>query len=412
LAKKQKKVTSERIPTRHELSKWQRQMKIRRIVIIAAVVFLVGISGWVGYGLYKDRQNNPLRQVVIEVNGVDFTMDYFVKTLDAVTEGMNSSTLSMYGNYFASMVADSIVDGEVLRQKAPTLNITVSTAEIDAVLEQNDYDERYRDMVTATLLEQKLRNHFGAGLNNTEMQQAHIQVMLVESQEVATSLISKIGAGGNFTALVGNYSCNSSIEGDLGWLPEELMPNSLIANAAFNLTPPALSQPIYDATAVKEVGYWLIEVTDVQNQTINALVMLLPSKAQAEQIKAQLAAGGNFSTLAANYSQHKSKTSGGKIDGLKRGNMTSTAFDAVAFNMTINTISEPVKDTSVKTTGGYWLVMVLDRADRTLEQATVEQLIDKRYNDLRAAWTQNSTIKTYLDSSKLSWAVSKVLAGR
>jgi len=414
LAKKQKKATPERTPTKHQLSKWQRQMKIRRILIIAAVVFLVGISSWVGYGYYADYRARTAawHEVVIEVNDVDLTMEYFVKTLDALTAGMNSSTLSLYGSYFASLVADSIIDGELIRQKAPTLNISVSTAEIDAMLKQYQSDERYRDMVTANLLEQKIRDHFGAGLNNTEIRQAHVQVMLVESQEVATGLVAQIGAGGNFTALAKNYSCNSSIEGDLGWLPEELMPNSLIANAAFNLTPPALSQPIYDQTAVKEVGYWLIEVTAVQNQTINALVMLLPSKAQAEQIKAQLAAGGNFSALAGNYSQHKSKANGGKIDGLKRGNMTSTAFDAVAFNLTVGTLSEPVKDTSVETTGGCWLVMVMDRADRKLEQATMEQLIDKRYNDWRAAWTQNSTIKTHLDTNKLSWAVNKVLEGR
>ena len=135
-----------------------------------------------------------------------------------------------------------------------------------------------------------------------------------------------------------------------------------------------ISQPIYDETAVKKVGYWLIEVTDAQNQTINALVMLLPSKAQAEQVKAQLAAGGNFSALAGNYSQHASKTNGGKLDGLKRGNMTSTAFDAVAFNITLNTVSEPVRDTSVQTTGGYWLVMVIDRGERVLEEQTKAEL--------------------------------------
>jgi len=412
LAKKQKKATPEQTPTKHQLSKWQRQMKIRRIVIIAAVVFLVGISSWVGYGFYKDRQNNPLRQVVIEVNDADFTMDYFVKALDALTQGMNASTLSSYGSYFANMVADSIIDGELLRQGAPSLNITVSTAEIDARLKQYGYDERYRDMVTAVLLEEKLRDHFGAGLNNTEIPQAHVEVMLVESEEVADEVTAKVEAGGNFTALVGNYSCNSSIEGDLGWLPEELMPNGLIASAAFNLTPPALSQPIYDGTAVKEVGYWLIEVTDAQNQTINALVMLLPSKAQAEQIKAQLAAGANFSALAANYSQHKSKANGGKLDGLKRGNMTSSAFDTVAFNLTIGTVSEPVKDTSVYTTGGYWLVMVMDSGERVLEEQTLEQLIDKRFNGWREAWTNNSTIETYLDANKLSWAVNKVLEDR
>jgi len=414
LAKKQKKATPEQTPTKHQLSKWQRQMKIRRIVIIAAVVFLVGISSWVGYGYYEDYRASTAawRQVVIEVNDAKFNMEYFVKSLDALTASMNYSTLSLYGSYFAGMVADSIIDGELLRQAAPSLNITVTNAEIDARLKQYEYDERYRDMVTAVLLEEKLRDHFGAGLNGTEIRQAHIQVMLVETQEVATGLIAQIGAGGNFTNLAKNYSRNSSIEGDLGWLPEELMPNSLIANAAFNLTPPTLSQPIYDETAVKKVGYWLIEVTGVQNQTINALVMLLPSKAQAEQIKAQLAAGANFSALAGNYSQHASKTNGGKLDGLKRGNMTSTAFDAVAFNMTINTVSDPVKDTSIQTTGGYWLVMVIDSGERQLQEEVKGKLIDKRLGDWRQAWAANSTVETHLDASKLSWAVNKVLEGR
>jgi peptidyl-prolyl cis-trans isomerase C len=414
LAKKQKKATPEQTPTKHQLSKWQRQMKIRRIVIIAAVVFLVGISSWVGYGYYSDYRASTAawRQVVIEVNNAKFDMEYFVKTLDALTAGMNSSTLSSYGSYFGNLVADSIIEGEILRQGAPSLNITVTAAEVDARLKQYGYDDRYRDMVTAVLLEEKLRAHFGAGLNGTEIQQTHVQVMLVENQEVADGVVAKVEAGGNFTALVNNYSCNSSIEGDLGWLPVELMPNSLIANAAFNLTPPALSQPIYDETAVKKLGYWLIEVTGAQNQTINALVTLLPSKAQAEQVKAQLAAGANFSALAANYSQHKSKANGGKLDGLKRGNMTSTAFDAVAFNLTLNTVSEPVRDTSVYTTGGYWLVMVMDSGERVLEEQTLEQLIDKRFNDWREVWTNNSTIETYLDANKLSWAVNKVLEGR
>ena len=98
MAKKQKKATPERTPTKHQLSKWQRQMKIRRIVIIAAVVFLVGISSWVGYGYYEDYRASTAawRQVVIEVNDAKFNMEYFVKTLDALTAGMNSTMLSSY----------------------------------------------------------------------------------------------------------------------------------------------------------------------------------------------------------------------------------------------------------------------------------------------------------------------------
>jgi parvulin-like peptidyl-prolyl isomerase len=413
MAKKQKKTTPERTPTKHQLSKWQRQMRIRRIVIIAAVVFLVGISSWVGYGYYQDYRASTAawREVMIKVNGVPFTMEYFVKVLDAFTQGMNSTTISQYGSYFANIAADNIIGAELLIQGAASLNITVTNAEVDAKLEESGYDEAYRDLVKADLLQTKLtEQYFGPQIPDA-MEQADVQAVLVESQEVATELISEVEAGGNFTALAAPFSCNSSVEGDLGWLPEELMPNPLIANAAFNLTIGGISQPIYDQTAGKEVGYWLIEVTDKQDSKINALVMLLGSEAEAERIKAELAAGGNFSALAGSYSQHESKTKGGKLDGLERGYMGSTAFDAVAFNLAVNEVSEPVKDTSVQTTGGYWLVMVIDRGELELEDKTREDLINKHLNDWSAEWTAESTIETYLEANKITWAIDQVLQG-
>ena len=414
MAKKQKKARSERVPTKRQLSKWQRQMKIRRIVIIAAVVFLVGISSWVGYGYYKDYKSDPLREVVIEVNDVPFNMEYFVDMLDAYTTGVNSSMLSYYGDYFAGMVTDTIINAESLRQAArEDLDIEVTANEISAELKERGLpdDKVYRDLISATLLEGKVGEHFAPGLNAT-MGQAHVQVMLVESQEVADDVMARIEADGNFTALAEEFSCNSSVERDLGWLPRELMPNTSIANVAFNLTPGDVSQPIYDATATKNIGYWLIEVTDAQNETINALVMLLTSEAKAEQVKAELAAGGNFSALAGNYSQHESKTKGGKLDGLKRGVMKSTAFDKVAFNITLNQVSEPVKDESVQTTGGYWIVKVIDRGDRQLDEQLREELKDKRYNDWLEAWKKNSTIENRLDEDKMAWAIDEVFKRR
>jgi parvulin-like peptidyl-prolyl isomerase len=413
LAKKQKKATSERVPTKHQLSKWQRQMKIRRIVIIAAVVFLVGISSWVGYGYYKDYKSDPLREVVIEVNGVPFTMEYYVKMLDAYTAGMNSTDIYRYGDYIADMVADEIINAELLRQGAKeNLRIEVTPEEIDAKLEEYELpnDRVYRDMISAALLQEKLEEYFGSNLTAT-MEQAHVQVMLVESEEVADEVITKIEVGGNFTALAGEFSCNSSIEGDLGWLPRELMPNASIVDAAFNLTLGEISQPIYDETAIKDVGYWLIEVTDKQDEKIKARVMLLGSKAEAEWVKAELASG-NFSSLAEEYSQHESKTKGGELDWFKLGDIGSNAFDAVAFNISLNEVSEPVKDESVQTTGGYWLVKVVDRGERELEEKVKEGLIDKHFNDWFEECKENSTVENLLNAEKKTWAVNEVLKGR
>jgi len=430
LAKKQKKATPKRAPSKHQLSKWQRQTKIRRIVTITAAVFLAGILSWVGYEYYEDYRERvgPLREVVIEVNGVPFTMEYYVKMLDpyinayidANIDASPESTLIFYlanntnniTNMITGMVADEIINAELLRQGAENLGIEVTPEEIDARLKEAKLpdDEVYRDVISAVLSQEKLEEYFDSQLPDT-MEQAHVQVMLVESGEVADEVITEIEAGGNFTALVEEFSCNSSIEGDLGWLPEELMPNTTIADAAFNLTPGEISQPIYNASATKDVGYWLIEVTDREDDKIEARAMLLGSEAEAERVKAELV-GGNFSSLAEEYSQHESKDKGGELGLLKQGDMGSEAFDQVAFNITANEVSEPVRDESVQTTGGYWLVKVVDRGEHQLETEVREELRDKHLNDWFEEWKEDSTIENRLDEEKKSWAVNKVLQGR
>jgi len=414
LAKKQKKAIPKRAPTKHQLSKWQRQTKIRRIVIIAAVVFLAGILSWVGYESYEDYKARvgPLREVVIEVNDVPFTMEYYVKMIDAYTKNMETEDIFYMADYIGGMIGDEIIKAELLRQGAKKLGIEVTTEEIDTRLEEAELpnNETYRDIVHAALLQEKLEEYFDSQLPDT-MEQAHVQVMLAESEEVAEEVITKIEAGGNFTALAEDFSCNSLIEGDLGWLPEELMPNTLIADAAFNLTPGEISPPIYDETTTKDVGYWLIEVTDKEDDKIKASVMLLGSEVEAKHVKAELVSG-NFSSLAMEYSQHESKDEGGELGWLEEGDMGSEAFDQVAFNITANEVSEPVKDEVIQTTGGYWLVDVVDRGEHQLEEDVKEGLRDKHLNDWFEEWQEDSTIKDLLDEEKKSWAVDRVLQGR
>jgi len=379
-------------------------MKIRRIIIIAASVFLAGILSWVGYGVYKDRIG-PSSEVVIKVNNSSFTMSYYVNMLDAYTTDVDPTQI-----YFvADTVTESIVQAELLKQEAKSLGIEVAPEEIDAQIEENELpnNEAYRDIVSAGLLVDKLREYFASQLPDT-MEQAHVQVMLVESQEVADEVMTKIETGGNFTALVDEFSYSPQTEGDLGWLPRELMPNTLIRDAAFNITPGRTREPIYyDDLATKSVGYWLIEVIDEKDDEIKARAMLLGSKAQAEQIKARLASG-NFSSLAREYSQHESKFEGGELGWLKQGDTGSEAFDEVAFNITANEVSEPVKDEMAQTTGGYWIVEVIDRGEHQLEKEVRPALTDKHLNEWFEEREADSTIENLLDEEKKSWAVDKV----
>lgn len=384
--------------------------------MIAAIVFLGGIGGWVGYEYHADYQAKvgPLQEVMIDVNGVKFNMQYFISAIDAYAGiyGWNSSVVSNYGNDVADLVADNIINGESLRQGAQSMNITVSSTEINTGLQQYGWPNTvvFQDIMRTTLLDQKVKDYFGSQVPDL-MEQAHVQVVLVESEAIANGVITQVDAGGNFTALANEFSCNSSIEGDLGWLPFELMPNAVIASAAVNGAVEAVSQPIYDETAVKDVGYWLIEIKDKQGNQINAEAMLLGSQTQADQVKAELAGGADFGSLAAQYSQYQGGNSTGELGWKKMGDMGSTAFDQVAFDLPLNQVSDPVRDTSVQTTGGYWLVNVVDRGDLALSDNLKQQLIDGRYNRWLGNWMSESTISTYLDPDKKQYAINQVLSG-
>jgi parvulin-like peptidyl-prolyl isomerase len=419
LARKQKRATPKPVPTKRQLSKWQRQMKIRRIVMIAAVVFLAGLVSWVSFSYYKDRVA-PYRETVITVNDASFNMGYYVDMLDFRSSALGEDTSWIY--YMADMVATSIIDAAVLTQGAKSLGIEVAPAEIDARLEELGWPPKYdwpdervlRDTIGVELLWDKLEIHFDSQLPNT-MEQVRAEVMLVESKEVAEQVIAAVEGGGNFTILVDQLSRHPSIRGDLGWLPEELMPNDLIRDAAFNVTPGEVSEPIHDQLATKSIGYWLIEVLDSADDEdvteVKARAILLGSEAEAVRLRTELI-GGNFTALAMQYSQHESKADGGELGWLKPGDMDSQAFDEVAFTIAPNQVSQPVRDTSMQTTGGYWIVHVIDAGEAELTAGSREQLAER---DLVAAfdeWKEDSTIANRLDVERQSWAITQVIRRR
>lgn len=408
MAKKQKENKPKQVPTKRQLSKWQRQERMRHIIIIAVAIFLAGILGYVGYGYYNS-EIKPFHEIVIEVNDTSFNMDYYVKTFDAYTKGMESSQLY----YMPDIITNQIVQDELIRQGANSLGIEVTDKEIDKEIEENELpkDRIYCDIVAVGLLGEKLQEYFDSELPDT-MEQAHVQVMLVESQEMADAVMAKIESSGNFTALLDEFSCNPQIEGDLGWLPRELMPNSLIGEVAFSLEPGETSK-IYDQSATKNIGYWLIEVTDTgEEKGIKARAMLLGSEQEALEIKSKLDKDKDFAVLAKEYSQHGSKDDGGELGWLKQGDMNSEAFDEIAFDLPLNSVSEPIKDESVQTKGGCWIAKVLQKGEHKLSEEIKERLTSNNFTQWLQEQRENSTINNYLDEEKRAWAVDRVLKRR
>jgi len=404
LAKKQKKVKAKPAPTKRQLSKWQRQQKINRIIAIAAAVFLVGVLGYVGVGYYDDTIK-PSRETVIKVNDASFSMGYFINMLDAYTKGTQPN------ESHAEFVASQIEDNELMKQGANDLGIWVEKEEVDEKIKESDLpdSEVYRDMVTGGLLRQKLLDYFGSQLSD-EMEQVHIQVMLVESQQVANNVTAELEAGGNFTALLEEFSYDPATGGDLGWLPADVM-TPLIADIIPDVKAGEV-RSIYDDVRPKSVGYWLIKVTDKNEEgDIYAHAMLLGSEEEAGEVKAELAVGGNFTQLAEEYSQDVSKVDGGDLGWLKEGDMGSEIFDRVAFTLELNEVSEPVRDER-QTQGAYWIIEILDKGLHELSDEVRQGLEMQDLDDWLLGQREISTIDSYLDAGKIFWAIQQVMERR
>jgi len=406
LAKKEKRAKPKQAPTKRQLSRWQRERRLRRIIIGVAIVFLVAVVAYAVHGFYEN-EIKPFREVAIEVNGVAFDMGYYVDMLDAQTTGMDASNVF----YQTDWVGMYIEDAELMRQAAENVGISVDSHEIDEKIKEYEIpnNKAYRDMVSTDLLTEKLRDHYASQLPG-KMEQAHIQVMLVESEQVADDVVAEIEGGGNFTALVEEFSCDPQVQGDLGWLPQELMPNLLIGDAVFGPEPSELIE-IYDDSATKNVGYWLIEVTDKDEERgINARAILLGSEVEAEEVRVRLASG-NFSALAEEYSQHQSKDDGGELGWLKEGDMTA-AFGEIALNLPLNQVSGPVKDEEVITKGGYWIVQILEKGEQELSEQSRETLANEHLVQWLMDFKDSSKVENHLDESKKLWAVEIVLQRR
>jgi parvulin-like peptidyl-prolyl isomerase len=124
-----------------------------------------------------------------------------------------------------------------------------------------------------------------------------------------------------------------------------------------------------------------------QPQSREVRHILVKTKKLADSIYAQLKAGGSFASLAKKYSQDPgSKTTGGKLT-VSRG-QTVPAFDAKAFTLKVNEISQPVK-----TQYGWHVIQALGPVkpakttpEKQVAASIKQQLIQTKKNEQMTNW--------------------------
>ena len=432
MAKKKKVEKPRREFTKRQLSRWQKQKRRQRIIFGSAILVVVAVLSVIGVGVYNGwyvPKYKPLHETVIEVNDTKFDMDYFIKMFEYYfyTYYYEQGIPIEYMEYVADDIVEIIEQNELIRQAAMELGITVSDDEVDEILDSYDppLSRDYRDVFRTQMLLERLSDEYFEQQVPQSTEQRHIMAMFLESESQVNEVKARLEANELFTVLAGELSLDATCkekEGDLGWRPRGVLPflvvSSVLEENAFSCEVGVLSEPIYEETKTKMVGYWLIEVTerDEEAEQAKVKVMLLSSEQEANEVRARLEEGEDFGELAAEFSQHSaSSQNGGEFEVTAKG-LVSTTFDEFVFDpeLEMGSLSQPIRDEEVGTTGGYWLIKVVKADDnRKLDE-------ENRYvlkSDALSKWVEalwddpENNIVSYLDDEKKRWAVSRITGG-
>jgi parvulin-like peptidyl-prolyl isomerase len=419
LAKKQKQSDIRKPVTTRQFTRKEREKKTQRIIIIVSIVVLLFAIGLAGFGYY-DIKYRPYNETILEINGTNINMNYYLTLLRVYLQGQEASQVET----IARAVPGAIINNLLVIQRAPDLGYTVSEDEINkALAEKNIPDEQaYRDIYASSVLTDKLENDYFGGKLPKVVDQVKVMAMVADTESVAESVLKGLSIGQPFVDMVNKFGIEkvtNEKSGNLGWLPKGLTAQILglddatvLENTAFSLEPGQTSQPVYDPNISKNSGFWILKVTEKEGpESCRVYGILLGDSTQAQEIKSRIEAGEDFSSLAKQYSQDEnSKQDGGDLGWIRKGYTNSMVMEE-AFKMDVGQVSEPLHDTTVQTKGGYWIIQVVEKENnRPLDEDVRNQFIQKDMMNWILEQTQSSSIKNHLTDSQQKWAINKVVS--
>lgn len=420
MAGKHRKEKIVHAPTKRQVSRWERQKKMSRIIMICGIAIVVIVVGLIVVGVYTE-QVMPYQKIVVKVNDKSFDFDYYIKTLDMITKGAGKEVLSSY----VDIVPQAIVQGELVREKAADVGITVTDDEANKEVEQGGLPKNSvaaTDLARTRLITKKYAEQVCLPKIPASVQQAEVEAICFESKSVATERKQRLLLGDNVSSTASQLSVEpvtKDKKGYLGWVPKGYesyvlgtLNDSLLKDVIFTIEPKTWSDPSLDTGVEKSFGYWVVQVLEKDpSRGTHARGILMPFKDQAEDVRAQLLNGGSWDALAEQYSQAPSASSGGDLGWVQVSNNKAMLPRLLAAQEP-NKISDTIRDDTAPTKGGYWLVQVKNRQDRPVADS-VKQTVTQ---ECLVAWVdglmKDAKTETILDDAQKAQAVLKVTKSR
>ncbi len=400
------------------MTHWQKQAMRQRIIGIIGTVIVVGVVLFLGIawiGQVYIPVIRPMHQTVVEVNGRKFSMAYYVDAIKYFV-GPNTSYIPYYLDY----VEQVIEKVELMKEESAKLGISVTDDEINQYIKDNalDNNQAVRDLVRGQLLSDKLNSDYFGPQVPVSAEHRDLLAMFVESQSQLDDIKARVNAGADFGQLAADNSLESttkSNKGAMGSHPKGVFDYLL---STTGLDDAIFAQQVgtwgkfQDTARTKQVGYWLVKVTEKKddNSQVHVFGMLLGSLEEARSIKTRLDAGEDFTTLAQQSSPNWSDTSKDDLSWITSD--STAAYKSYVFDTAtaIGAVSDPIKDTTQSTKGGYWLFKVLDSAIQDISSNDRTDLINQTFSTWLTALqndTTNNKIINNLDEAKKAFAANQ-----
>lgn len=413
------KQPTQKVLTKKHLARLEKERRQRRILLIGTVTVVVIVLAVLVYGILSQTVLKDIKPVA-KVGSDTITTSQFVKEarfqrFRLIDQLRQMTSDQMYLQFFASYIQqiqsqldspstlgqqtiDSMVEDAVVAQYAKQHGISVSDTELNTAF-QNAFGYYPAGTPTSTVTSTPY---------NTPTMNAQQETLVPPTASptiTQTPTITLTPTGTQPTALP----------------TETLTPTpagspTVTPTPTITLTPTPFTTQAFSSrvntylTNVKSIGYSeadlkaLIrrqllrqkvydaitkDVPKVQEQ-VWARHILVANTTDAKKVEDALKAGGNFATLAAQYSTDTSnKDQGGDLGWFAKGAMVA-AFEDAAFKMKVGEISQPVQ-----TTYGYHIIQVLGHENRPLTATQLQQAQQKVYSDWLTAQKKALNVQTY-----------------
>ncbi|MBI2958599.1 MAG: peptidylprolyl isomerase [Chloroflexi bacterium] len=426
MTKRRRESKPERFVSKRQLSKWQRQKRLRNITMGIGLGIIVAIVAIMGLGYY-DTQIRPMTRAAIKVNDTTFDMRYFIEVLK-LYRGINNGSVDQS---LANLVEQQIAQMEIQKQAARALGIEVNRSDVESDLKKSGAPvtrERIDIGVSSKVIEKLRSDYFGPKVAASQPQ-AQLQAMLIETKAAAARARERLQAGESFAKLAEELSKDSvtkSKKGDLGWVTGHeagLLLNSKKIEDILATTGKGVNDPAYDDSVDKSYGYWVVKATEKKPASddgktpaqVHALGILVASEQDAAEAMDKLNSGTDFQTLATQVSLQpgvKEGTAGPDMGWLINDDKAGDFVKAV-INLPVDVVSGPIGDSRQRTPGGYWLLNVQERDDnKELTSDQKNTLVGELVNQWAEGLAKDPAYKVerLIDADMMSYAIKQASA--